>query len=80
MFQRAVTPEDARRALKSAEVIERYPDDDPLPSCLALGWVGGRPLHMVVAREQASETCHIVTVYSPAPEKWQPNFRERRSR
>ena len=38
-------------AFASGEVISEYPDDVPFPSCLILGFVGTRPIHVVTARD-----------------------------
>lgn len=78
MFERSVTAADVREALAGSEVIEEYPDDRPLPSFLVLGWVAQRPLHLVVATERSTRTCHIVTVYAPDPRMWSGGYRKRR--
>ena len=51
--------------LQSGEVIAEYPNDVPLPSSLLLGFLGDRPIHIVVAFDDPTKTCHIVTVYEP---------------
>ena len=66
MFQRGVAP------------VEDDPGDSPYPSRLLLGFVDGRPLHVVVAWDAGTGTCIIVTAYEPQPELWEPGFRKRR--
>ena len=41
MAERDIAVSDVRMVLESGEVIESYPDDQPYPSKLALGSVGG---------------------------------------
>lgn len=78
MFQRRISADDVRQVLSFGEVIEEYTDDQPFPSRLYLALVAGRPLHVVVAGEDLSDTCIIVTAYEPDLERWEPGFRRRR--
>ena len=47
MFQRGISEDIVRRALETTQTIQEYPDDQPYPSRLVLGWHGTQPLHMV---------------------------------
>ncbi len=38
MFQRRISKEDVQEVLETGETIETYPDDEPYPSRLLLGW------------------------------------------
>ena len=78
MFERQIHKDDLLDVLRSGEVIVTYPDDVPFPSCLVLGFVQRRPLHVVVAIDQTSGTCHIVTVYQPDASQWGPDFKTRK--
>lgn len=53
------------------EVIERYPDDVPFPSCLILGTtVSQGRIHSVWAYNREFGWAILVTVYRPDPERW----------
>ncbi len=78
MFERGVSEDDIRDVLAAGETIEDYPTDFPLPSRLILGWIGSRPLHLVVARNAATVESIIITVYEPGLDKWNPDYRTRR--
>lgn len=78
MFERQLMPDDVRNALESGEPIEDYPDDQPYPSRLVLGWTGETPLHVVVATNVLERKLIIVTVYVPDPERWSADLRTRR--
>jgi len=78
MFERGITDDDIQIVLESGQVIEEYPDDEPYPSRLVLGWAGTRPIHVVASTDRVSEETVIVTVYEPEPERWQPGFERRR--
>ena len=49
MFQRGISEDMVRRTLETSQTIEEYPDDQPYPSRLVLGWYDTQPLHMVIA-------------------------------
>jgi hypothetical protein len=78
MFHRGIPPNAVERVAGDGEVIGAYPDDVPFPSMLVLGFDGGQPVHVVVARDPGSGLCHIVTVYRPDPELWGDDFKTRR--
>lgn len=63
--------------LRTAEVVEMYPDDIPYPSRLLLGWSQGQPIHVVVAENDDEETAIVITVYEPDDDVWEPGFRRR---
>ncbi len=79
MFERAIRPEEVRETVCQGEVIASYPDDEPLPSMLVLGFAGGRPIHVVIARDEDTGTGHVITAYIPDPVTWSNGFRERNS-
>lgn len=78
LFEREVHPDAVIRVIRDGEVIASYPDDLPFPSVLILGFEGGNPLHVVVARDPNNGVCFVVTLYPPDPELWSDDFRTRR--
>lgn len=77
MFQRHLNEKDVRFVLEKGETIESYPDDTPYPSRLVLGWLGNRPLHVVVADNTADDQTIVITVYEPRQDKWVRDFKRR---
>jgi hypothetical protein len=75
IFDRAIAPSELEEAVSTGEVIVDYPDDQPFPSSLILGFVGGRPIHVVVGRDNGD--CVIVTAYEPDPSVWDETYRNR---
>lgn len=61
------------------EVIADYPDDQPYPSCLLLGFADSTPIHVVVARNPVDGECVVVTVYVPDTDLWTDDFKTRRA-
>lgn len=78
MMQRGIRARDIRFVLEHGEVIEEYPNDTPYSSQLLLGWVRGRPLHVVAAENPTLAETNIITVYEPDPNQWEPDFKHRR--
>jgi len=78
MFERSITKADVVDVIRSGEVIEDYPNDTPFPSCLLLGWIERRPLHVVIGKDEKTGTIHAITVYHPNPLLWSSDFRTRR--
>jgi len=79
MFQRGISVDDVRQVVEGGNVVEDYPDDQPYPSCLLLGWCQARPIHVVCAHNRGEREIIIVTVYEPDPEKWDSTFTRRRA-
>ena len=75
-----VLTDDVISALLDGEVIEKYPDDKPFPSCLVYGRAKDRkPLHVVCALPTHVDILIIVTVYIPLEDEW-IDFRRRKAR
>ncbi|MDO8641965.1 MAG: DUF4258 domain-containing protein [Candidatus Woesearchaeota archaeon] len=79
MFQRGINPDAVAQIMTEGEVIADYPDDQPFPSVLLLGFYESQPVHMVVARDLATGSCHLVTIYLPDPAIWDESFKRRRA-
>jgi len=58
-------------SISAGEIIEQYPDDKPYPSCLIFSKsIENEPIHSVWAYNQTTESCVLITVYRPDPNKW----------
>jgi hypothetical protein len=79
MFERKVSVGNVSQALQSGEIIEDYSAEMPEPGRLILGFQGKRPFHMVISENSVMNEFTIVTVYIPDPNKWDKNFKSRRS-
>jgi len=68
---------DIVASLTSADVIEDYPTTGRhAPDCLALSWIGNRPVHVVVAI-MSTDRILVVTVYEPDKERWSDDYTKR---
>jgi hypothetical protein len=79
MFERGIQTNAIRAIIESGEVIGDYPDDQPFPSYLVLGYVEGRAIHVVIAIDAISRRCYIITAYIPDLDIWHPDFKTKRS-
>ena len=79
MFRRGISDEDIRHVLESGEIIQEYPEDQPYPCRLVLGWRGSQPIHLVVADNIDEQETVVITVYQPDPAQWEADFRRKRA-
>ena len=80
MVERHIREADVQHVLDTGTTIESYPDDQPYPSRLVLGWVASRPIHVVIADAQALQETIVITVYEPDPERWETDYQTRKPR
>ena len=70
-------PEDFINCIFTGEIIEYYPDDKIMPSCLVSGEsLDKRHLHSVSGYD--GEYIYAVTAYYPDPSKWESDFKTRK--
>ncbi|MBI5888073.1 MAG: DUF4258 domain-containing protein [Deltaproteobacteria bacterium] len=66
-----LTFEDVFVSVISGEIIEKYPQDKPYPSCLVYGNnFKNEPIHSVWAYNRNTGASVLITVYRPDPKKW----------
>jgi Domain of unknown function (DUF4258) len=73
MFQRGLSTDAIEQAIMSGQVIMQYPEDQPYPSRLLLGWVDQTPIHIVAATTENDDTV-VITAYIPEPTVWDSTF------
>ncbi|MCD6553641.1 MAG: DUF4258 domain-containing protein [Anaerolineae bacterium] len=80
-LERGITIAEIERSLLNGEIIERYPDAQPYPSCLVLGWLAsGDPLHLVCSRGSVEPALRVVTLYEPEDALWESDYKTRKVR
>jgi len=78
MFERQIEKDAVIAVVYHGDIIKEYPDDEPYPSFLLLGFVNGKPLHVVLGLDPVSAIARIITVYHPDPDSWAKDFKTRR--
>jgi hypothetical protein len=79
LAERGLAQTAVLQVLLSGEKIRDYGADKPFPSALFLGYVGGKPLHVVAACDVASEQVFIITAYEPSQEIFEADYRTKRN-
>jgi hypothetical protein len=79
LAERGLAQSAVLEVLRTGEKIRDYADDKPFPSALFLGYVSGRPLHVVAACDAAREQVFIITAYEPSLEIFEADYRTRRN-
>jgi hypothetical protein len=78
LAERGIQQEAVREVLLSGERIRDYTEDRPFPSALLLGYIGGKPLHVVAAFDQTNKEVFVITVYEPSLDVFESDYRTRR--
>jgi hypothetical protein len=78
MFERKVNQTEILDVIANGKLIENYPNDQPYPSRLILGYSNGRPLHLVIADSIDTGEMIVITAYEPNLEIWEQGFEIRR--
>ena len=78
MFERGISALVVRAVVDAGKTIQSYPEDQPYPSRLVLGWDENRPIHVVVADNEADAEIIVITTYEPDPHRGESGFEKRR--
>ena len=76
---RSIQREAVLSLVDTYEIIEEYPKDKYLASYLIYAEYENRIIHIQIAVDLENDSVTIVTAYKPTPEKWEKNFKTRRS-
>lgn len=79
MLERGISKQKVLEVLNAGEILERYDDDFPYPSCLMFKIVNEKPLHIVVADNSSEEQKIIVTAYIPDSANFANDFKTRKT-
>jgi hypothetical protein len=78
MLERGITRDMVKHALLTGEIIEDYSEQKPYRGALVLGWIQGKPLHVVIAFDESNGFCSIITTYEPDLEHFEEDYKTRR--
>lgn len=78
MKERHIGRYEILAAVDSFEIIEKYPHDKFLPSCLVWANYEGRILHVLIAVSFDEDYLTFITTYEPSIDEWTDNFKKRR--
>ena len=76
LIKRQISQSDVENAILTGRIIEQYPDDYPLPSCLILGiTISKKNLHVVCGT--GGNEIWMITAYYPNEGQWNSSFDSR---
>jgi Domain of unknown function (DUF4258) len=78
LTERGISKESVIKVILNGEIIEDYPTDKPYPSCLMLGWIGQRPIHVALSMDEENGMVYIITNYEPTLNKSESDYKTRR--
>jgi len=76
VFECNVSTDELIAIISLGEIIEEYPDDEPCPSVLIMGFINAVAYHTVIA--VCRDHIRVITVYIPEQDKW-IEYRRRRN-
>lgn len=75
--ERDISKHDVTNCILCGEIIEKYPNDYPHPSCLVFGsTVKGKQIHVVVGSDHGF--VYIITAYHPNIDKFEKDLKTRK--
>ena len=74
--ERSIKFVEVVECINNGEIIEDYPKDKPLHSCLIYGAVSTKHLHTVVSCD--GSMVYIITAYIPNPDEWENDYKTRK--
>lgn len=77
MYERNINFGDILSCLEDCDIIAKYEDDKPFPSCLVLDKDQyGKAIHIVISKNE--DYIYLIKAYYPSDEIWKDGYRERR--
>jgi hypothetical protein len=78
MLHRGLKRSQIIEVIINGECIKEYYDDKPFPSGLFLGFLEGKPIHVVASVNETEEEAFIITAYTPTLDIFKNDFKTRR--
>jgi uncharacterized protein DUF4258 len=80
MRRRSISREQILQAVSTYEILEAYPDDKYLPSYLVFAQHEDVRFPVLFATDTLARNVRVITAYVPSPERWNSDFKTRRTR
>ncbi len=78
LAERGIQRQAVREVLPSGERIRDYAQDRPFPSALFMGYISGKPLHVVTSCDEINRQAFVITAYEPSLDVFEPDYRTRK--
>jgi hypothetical protein len=76
--QRGISRDEILNSVSVYEIVEEYPQDKYLPSCLVYSEYLQRKFHIVFGLDYSDESIVIITAYEPSTDTWNSDLKTRR--
>lgn len=76
-MKRGISRQDVKETMSAGEIIEEYPEDYPLPSCLMF-YGNPKALHVVLSYNGENRTIYVITAYVPDLRHFEKDLKTRR--
>jgi hypothetical protein len=77
MTERAIYSDYVIFGISKGKIIATYLNDKPFPSVLILCFIKGKPLHIVISREESTGICVLISAYWPDKSIWNEDFTQK---
>ena len=77
--ERRISGPDIIGGILFGTVIEESNPQLPNPTFLVLFYLEDEPWHVLYSMDFSTRRCYIITVYRPDPERWESDFKTRRT-
>jgi hypothetical protein len=78
LAERGVAQSAVLEVLLTGERLRDYTEDRPFASGLFLGYIGGRPLHVVASYDETNKRAFIITAYEPSSDVFESDYRTKK--
>ena len=78
LAERGMQQQAIRDVLINGERIRDYEQDRPFPSALFLGYICGKPLHVVASCDETNRQAFVITAYEPSLDVFESDYRTRK--
>ena len=79
LAERGIMQQAVREVLLKGERIRDYAEDSPFPSALFLGYIEGKPLHVVASCDETNGRAFIITAYEPSVDIFESDYRTKKN-
>src|SRR5665213_836671 len=78
LAERGLPQRAVLQVLLSGDRIRDYTEDRPFPSALFMGYIDGKPLHVVVSFGEMNRRALIITAYEPSVDIFESDYRTKK--
>ncbi len=78
LAERGLPQRAVLQVLLSGERIRDYTEDRPFPSALFMGYIDGKPLHVVASYDETNRRTFIITAYEPSMDVFESDYRTKK--